>query len=70
MCKPITQDLTVTNTDEFDINLEDAISAGRPANTPPAREVVVLIPDGVAYTLDRHSHPEALRLRIFVGVVL
>jgi hypothetical protein len=70
MCKPTTQDPSITTTDEFEIGLEDLISAERPANGPPAQEIVVLIPDRVACTFDRHSHPGALRLRIFVGVVL
>lgn len=63
---PITQELTSTSTDEFEIQLEDAIPLESAANAGTPREVLVIVPDGVAYALDRHSHPGALSLRIFV----
>ena len=63
---PITHELTGASTDEFEIQLEDAIPPERAANARTPREVLVIVPDGVAYALDRHSHPGALSLRIFV----
>ncbi len=69
MTIPITQELTGLITD-FEILVEDRIPPEKPANACPPHEVVVLVPvpvpDGVAYTLDRHNPPGALRLRIFV----
>ncbi|MEZ4450976.1 MAG: hypothetical protein R3B09_15955 [Nannocystaceae bacterium] len=62
---PITQELANTSPDEFEIQLEDAIPPERAANTRTPLEVLVIVPDGVAYALDRRP-PGALRLRIFV----
>lgn len=63
---PISHDLAGASTDEFDIQLEDAVPREGPANAGPPREVLVIVPDGVGYALDRHSYPGALSLRIFV----
>lgn len=66
MIIPIPQELANMSPDEFEIQLEDAIPPERAANTRTPLEVLVLVPDGVTYALDRQSHPGALRLRIFV----
>ena len=66
MIIPISHQLASASADDFEIVVEDASTLERPANASEPREVVVLVPDGVAYTLDRHSYPGALRLRILV----
>ena len=78
MQTPATKNSTSTTTDEFDIDLdldldldidlEDARLAEAPANHRPTQEVIVLVPDGVSYTLERQSQPGALSLRILVEV--
>lgn len=66
MIIPISHQPANAGADDFEIVVEDASTPEEPANAHEPREVVVLVPDGVAYTLDRHSHPGALRLRILV----
>jgi hypothetical protein len=66
MLIPITQQPANTGADDFEIVVEDASTPESPAIAHEPREVIVLVPDGVDYTLDRHSHPGALSLRILV----
>ena len=57
MIIPISHQLASTGADEFEIVVEDATTPEESANAHEPREVVVLVPDGVAYTLDRQQDP-------------